>query len=65
MSTLINFMRKNTKGYISINTVIIGGLIVGAGAVTIGLFQDNSLIQINNANTAVTEHLDNPNVWKH
>lgn len=58
-------MRKNSKGYISINTVIVGGLIVGAGAVTIGLFQDNSLIQVNNANTAVTEHLDNPDVWKH
>ncbi|PLS19744.1 hypothetical protein CVD28_04860 [Bacillus sp. M6-12] len=35
MNQLMNFLRKRNDGYVSIEVVIIGGLVVGAGAFAI------------------------------
>jgi hypothetical protein len=51
---VMNFMRKNS-GYVSIETVIVAGLIIGLGALSISSFQGSAngvtgkaLAQVNN-----------------
>jgi Tfp pilus assembly protein PilV len=54
MQKVLNFMRKNS-GYVSIETVIVAGLIIGLGALSISSFQGSAngvtgkaLTQVNN-----------------
>ena len=42
-------MIKNSKGYISIETVIVAGLIIGLGVFTISAFQTSSVSVANKA----------------
>jgi F0F1-type ATP synthase membrane subunit c/vacuolar-type H+-ATPase subunit K len=41
MQKVMNFMRKNS-GYVSIETVIVAGLIIGLGALSISSFQGSA-----------------------
>ena len=51
---------KNTKGYISIETVIVAGLVIGLGVLTISAFQskanDVSKKALSNVETANTNY---------
>jgi hypothetical protein len=60
LNHLINFFRKRNDGYISIEVVIIGGLVIGFGAFTIeGLHQEGT-IQVNNSVKTIDEKFDSP-----
>ncbi len=57
MERLVNTLRKN-MGYISIETVIVAGLIIGLGALSISAFQTSAngvtskaLTEVNNIQT--------------
>lgn len=49
MKHLINFFRKRNEGYVSIEVVIIGGLVVGFGAFTIDSFHQSGTAQVSNS----------------
>ena len=53
-----NILKKIKPGYVSLEVVIIGGLIVGIGAATIGLFGDSSLTQVNNSVNTISSSID-------
>lgn len=64
MRRAIHFLRKKNNGYISIESVIIAGLVVGLGAGTIGVLHNTGEIQVATANTTITEKLSSPTIWK-
>lgn len=53
----INLLKKN-NGYIAIETIIISGMILGLGALTLGGFGDNSSSLVNVSNNTIT-HTNN------
>lgn len=54
MKQTINLLRKKA-GYVSIEMVVIGGLIVGLGAGTISNFNKNSAQQVQNSVNVMQE----------
>lgn len=50
---IVNALRKK-EGYISIETIIVAGLIIGLGAVSIGNFQTSANGVVDTATTTVS-----------
>ncbi|WCK57693.1 hypothetical protein PP175_27030 (plasmid) [Aneurinibacillus sp. Ricciae_BoGa-3] len=53
MNKFMNFLRKQNQGYVSIETIVIGGLVVGFGALLIGAFNQAGYIQVQNSVSTV------------
>lgn len=60
MKHVLNFLRKRNDGYVSIEVVIIGGLVVGLGALTIDSFHKTGTVQVNNSVNTVEEKFNSP-----
>jgi hypothetical protein len=60
LNHLINFLRKRNDGYVSIEVVIIGGLIVGFGALTIDGFHQTGSKQVQNTVTTIDDKFSTP-----
>jgi len=52
MQKWMNTYKKNS-GYTSIELVVIGSLIIGFGAMSIGLFNDESVLLVNNSTQTI------------
>lgn len=64
MEFLMNLLKKNNVGHVSIEVVVIGGLIIGFGAMTIGSFQDISVTQVNNSNSTIIDKVSSSELDK-
>lgn len=53
MQKWMNTYKKNNSGYTSIELVVIGSLIIGFGAMSIGLFNDESVLLVNNSTQTI------------
>lgn len=62
LNHVINFLRKYNDGYISIEVVIIGGLVVGFGALTIETLHLTSSTQVKKSVDTVHEKFSSPEI---
>lgn len=60
MQNTINFLRKK-QGYVSIEMVVIGGLVVGLGAGLIGQFSQSGSTQVQNSVNVIESSFNQDN----
>jgi hypothetical protein len=59
---LIHFFRKYCNGYVSIEVVIIGGLVVGFGAFVIDALNHTGYTQVQNSVNTMNEKFNEPGI---
>lgn len=60
MNQFISFFRKRNEGFISIQVVIVGGIIIGFGAMSIEAFHQSGSVQVANTVSTLDKEFSTP-----